>query len=495
MSGWMADMADAVDAHVSAQAPPTSKAAGPPSMQTVSIDDTPTEPSATSPRVMEVPINDGRWTQAEYAALVRSAAQSFNNRDIDQLRRWELEGAMQREPEAHERSVQEWERRIAARGIPDHSDLPRGPPPAGTSSMRALPQVHAALRQSDPSMAAHSQPVVKKAPPSTGRPMPPGFYVDKAQGLSLPLAATPMTPSHPPRPPIDALPKHPSMETGTGANKHPLEPPVQQGPPNKHVRPKAFPYAQAPPMETSMAAASAVDTSRPSTPCPKGPPAEYMPAPPEVTSMSTRASAVDQEQYVTKNGKIKKVRSVTYIQWNPLHEQLEPNLKGGPRSTTTPAELRMLRAQIPELPKHLFDGLFPAHNIITAVQKNHGVHKIHMSEVATWVLNATHWFSILDQPMMVIVWCHNWEDASKFQYLMQILQVHFGDYVPRYQIFMFDDSKIYGSIQQWQEPTTVWGDSGMANRFLDSWQRRFSMIYQRLASRISIQSGHFRQRL
>ena len=38
----------------------------------VSIDETPTEP-ATSPRVMEVPVNDGRWTQAEYAALVRRA--------------------------------------------------------------------------------------------------------------------------------------------------------------------------------------------------------------------------------------------------------------------------------------------------------------------------------------------------------------------------------------------------------------------------------------
>ena len=359
--------------------------------------------------------------------------------------------------------------------------------------MRALPQVHAALRQSDPSMAAHSQPVVKKAPPSTGRPMPPGFYVGKepprigipmqppppttsppeaAQGLNLPLAATPVTPCHPPRPPIDALPKHPSMETSTGANKHPLEQPVQQGPPQKHVRPKAFPYAQAPSMETSMPATSAVDTSRPSAPCPKGPPSEYMPAPPEVTSMSTRASAADQEQYVTENGKIKKVRSVTDIQWKyPLHEQLEPNLKGGPRSTTSPEELRVLRAKIPELSKHIFDGLFPADNVITAVQKNHGVHKIHMSEVATWVLNATHWFSLLEQPMMVIVWCHNWEDASKFQYLMQILQVHFRDYVPRYQIFMFDDSKIYGSIKQWQEPTTVWDGKPvlgfMAEMFLD----------------------------
>ena len=389
----------------------------------------------------------------------------------------EIEAAIQREKEARERSIKEWEAQTAAQTLPDHHAIPRGPPPVGTSSMRALPQVHAALRQGDPSMAAHSQPVVKKAPPSTGRPMPPGFYVDKepprigtpvqppppatsrpdaAQGLNLPLAATPVTPCHPPRPPIDALPKHPSMETGTGANKHPLEQPVQQGPPQKHVRPKAFPCAQAPPMETSMAATSAMDTSRPSTPCPKGPPSEYMPAPPEVTSMSTRASAVGQEQYMTENGKIKRVRSVTDIQWKyPLHEQLEPNLKGGPRSTTSPAELRMLRAQIPELSKHLFDGLFPTDNLITAVQKNHGVHKIHMSEVATWVLNAAHWFSLLEQPMMVIVWCHNWEDASKFQYLMQILQVHFGDYVPRYQIFMFDDSKIYGSIQQWQGPTTV----------------------------------------
>ena len=40
-------MADAVDAHETAQAPPMSK--GPPSMPAVSIHDTPTEP-ATSPR-------------------------------------------------------------------------------------------------------------------------------------------------------------------------------------------------------------------------------------------------------------------------------------------------------------------------------------------------------------------------------------------------------------------------------------------------------------
>ena len=68
-------MADAVDAHEAAPAPPMSKASVPSSMPPVSIDDTPTEP-ATSPRMMEVPVNDGRWTQAECDALVRKAAQA-----------------------------------------------------------------------------------------------------------------------------------------------------------------------------------------------------------------------------------------------------------------------------------------------------------------------------------------------------------------------------------------------------------------------------------
>ena len=54
---------------------------------------------------------------------------------------------------------------------------------------------------------------------------------------------------------------------------------------------------------------------------------------------------------------------------------------------------------------------------------------------------------------------------------MQILQAHYGDFVPRYQIFMFDDSKIDRSIPQWQEPTTVWDGKPvlgfMAETFLD----------------------------
>ena len=238
-------MADAVDAHEAAPAPPVSKASVPSSMPPVSMEDTPTEP-ATSPRTMEVPVqrwveelrlptsecgpreeperfvtrwmvNDGRWTAEEFDALLRKARQEFNNRDMER----DIEDAIQREKEAHERSIKEWEARIATQELKDHHDIPRGPPPAGSLSVRVLPDVHAALRQNDPSMATHSQPALKKAPPSTGRPMPAGFYSDKeplrigtpvqppppttsrpeaaqVPGLSLPLAATPMTPSHPP---------------------------------------------------------------------------------------------------------------------------------------------------------------------------------------------------------------------------------------------------------------------------------------------------------
>ena len=531
MSGWITDMADAVDAYEAAQAPPRSKA----SMPAVYQDEVPTEP-ATSPRsqIHEVPVlptyveelrlpsreygphpeperfatryilNDGTMTQEAYDELTRKASQSFNNRDMEKERR-QAEAA---EYEAHLRSIQEWEAKVKAREL-DNAALPCGPTPDGTSSMRALPDVHAALRQNDPKMASFSQPVVKKAPPSSGRPMPSVFRSDAepprigappvqppppaaprpvdASSANLPLAATPMTPSHPPRPPKEALPKHPSMETSSCASKHPLEPPTAQAPPSKHVRCKAFPHPSQPPDQVFMAASAAVEMPQSSRPCPKGPPAEFMPTPPEVESMQPNVYTYDQRSRMNDQGKYLKVKSVLDIDWSrPLWEQLAPVLKGGPDPTKSQADLRTLRARVPELTNQLFEGIFPADNVITAVQKSHGVHKIHMREAAAWVLNGTHWFSILQQPMMVIVWCHDWEDASKFQYLMQILQAHYGDFVPRYQIFMYDDSKVYGPVAQWQEPTTVWDGTPVIGFMAET----FSMIYPQLASRTSIQCGH-----
>ena len=61
MSGWMADMADLVDAaEAAAPACPLPEAPAPESTRTVSIDDAPTEP-ATSPRVMEAPVQ--QWVE------------------------------------------------------------------------------------------------------------------------------------------------------------------------------------------------------------------------------------------------------------------------------------------------------------------------------------------------------------------------------------------------------------------------------------------------
>ena len=61
--------------------------------------------------------------------------------------------------------------------------------------MRVLPDVHEALRQNDPSKAAGSQPVLKKAPPTTGRGRPASFY----SGDEPPRIGT--APVQPPPPP------------------------------------------------------------------------------------------------------------------------------------------------------------------------------------------------------------------------------------------------------------------------------------------------------
>ena len=68
--------------------------------------------------------------------------QTFNNHDMETERR-QAEAA---ENEAHERSIKEWEAQVKAANL-DSPFIPSGPPPMGTSSMRALPDVHAALSE------------------------------------------------------------------------------------------------------------------------------------------------------------------------------------------------------------------------------------------------------------------------------------------------------------------------------------------------------------
>ena len=131
-------------------------------------------------------------------------------------------------------------------------------------------------------------------------------------------------------------------------NKHPVESSSQQGPP-KQAQHKSFPISQPPPVSTSTASPSAVDMPRPSAPTPKGPPASYMPTPEDVQQVSSTSPAAGPEERITDNGKYITIQSSTDIDWTrPLHEQLFPNLKAGPRKSTSFADLCMLRSRIPD---------------------------------------------------------------------------------------------------------------------------------------------------
>ena len=131
----------------------------------------------------------------------------------------------------------------------------------------------------------------------------------------------------------------------------------------------------------------------------------------------------------------------------------------------------MLRSNIPKINEDTFQQIYPSDNIMCVTQKTGGRHFVHMREAATWVINGTHWFSILKQLMMVVIWCRDWDEVSKFQYLMQILQVTLGDYVPRYQIFVECEEDVDKMVQHWQQPTTLWDGRPviglMAETYLD----------------------------
>ena len=56
---------------------------------------------------------------------------------------------------------------------------------------------------------------------------------------------------------------------------------------------------------------------------------------------------------------------------------------------------------------------------------------------------------------MIVIWSKDWEDAAKFQYFMQIFQVNFEDYTPKWQSFVGQIETVDKMIVQWQNPTTM----------------------------------------
>ena len=127
--------------------------------------------------------------------------------------------------------------------------------------------------------------------------------------------------------------------------------------------------------------------------------------------------------------------------------QLWPQLEGHPTNGKSESGLKLARKQVP--------GLTTVVN-----RKTHARHYVDLKEAATWILNGVPWFS-LEQPTMIAIWIKDWQDAAKFQHLLQILQVNFQNYIPKWQIFVEQDDDIPNMIIKWRYLST---ENGMVNQ-------------------------------
>ena len=81
---------------------------------------------------------------------------------------------------------------------------------------------------------------------------------------------------------------------------------------------------------------------------------------------------------------------------------------------------------------------------------------LHLKEAMTYILACTQWFSTLNQPKMIVVWTGNWPDASKFQYLFNIIENTFENYLARWQIFVERPDGLPANTWRWRSLSTVW---------------------------------------
>ena len=87
-----------------------------------------------------------------------------------------------------------------------------------------------------------------------------------------------------------------------------------------------------------------------------------MPTPEDVQHMQSSSPAVDQED-ISGRRRYRRVRSASDINWDqPLEEQLEPNLKGGPDPSKSFEDLCLLCKQIPRLDNRHFNRVQRQHD-------------------------------------------------------------------------------------------------------------------------------------
>ena len=157
---------------------------------------------------------------------------------------------------------------------------------------------------------------------------------------------------------------------------------------------------------------------------------------------------------------IQYVKSPKDIDWaQPLYKQLWwPQLSGHPTAGKTEAEFGVLHQKIPIRREDLFYELFHSYQESSVEVVNHKTdsrYYLDLKEAAASFLAGIQWFNTLGQPMMIVVWTQGWPEAAKFQYLLQILQVIFKDYIPKWQIFVERDDDFPTMIVKWRYLSTM----------------------------------------
>ena len=150
-----------------------------------------------------------------------------------------------------------------------------------------------------------------------------------------------------------------------------------------------------------------------------------------------------------------------------------------------------MRKKIPVLTEEVFYELFGSYSASTIEVLNHktGARRyFELKDAAAWILTCTQCFNTLEQPMMIVVWTKDWPDATKFQYLLQILKQTFKDYIPKWQIIFEPCDDFPTLILKWRHPSTVWEGHPVLGFMAETDFR--DAFQQKLSFEIFIRCGH-----
>ena len=275
-----------------------------------------------------------------------------------------------------------WEDQVKQAGLPPTEPVDD---PAVTivteSRPRAPPQVHGALRASDPQRPASERTFVKKARPTTLKEMPSGFVRGPTPPLIGLQATTPTTPAGLTVPP-------PAVLLQPAEPPHPHPEPAQDGPTPKQARERAFPRGLAAPtpklppigftplleqqqpqqqqQQQQQQQAAPGPAQRPPSPCAAAAqPHEDQQAAFEAALGDAKRHSFKIKEYDPNQPRlIEYVSSPDDIDWGrSLHEQLKPRLWGQPSIEKTPAELRLLRSAKSGLTEQHFHDLVRSYDV------------------------------------------------------------------------------------------------------------------------------------